>query len=60
MKIIEEIKGWFSKINPWSCCIYMFYLFYVAKTDCVHMMLICDIIKGNESDVGNTDFELLA
>ena len=25
-----------------------------------HLLIICDIIKGNESDVGNIDFELQA
>ena len=31
-----------------------------VKTDYVTAMRICDMIKGNESDVANIDFELQA
>ena len=41
-----------------SCSVLFLVLFFSSSLFCSELFCICDMIKGNESDVANIDFEL--
>ena len=68
-KLSRKIPGNFyceTLIIKLRCCARLYIRYHrrmhqpFVKIECAVYVIICDMIKGNESDVGNIDFELQA